>query len=74
MQGKVAISEDIALNDQEKLLPLKLKLTEILSEEEQEEYTPEVKEVLLRNFRQFEFIDLDFEATYRLELFTGKST
>lgn len=72
IQGGVEISGDIAQNEAEKLLPLRLKLTEVLSEKDREEYNPDVREVKLRNYKQYEFIDLDSE-TYKLELFTGNS-
>jgi hypothetical protein len=45
IKGKVEFGNNIYPNEIEVLLPLKIKLTEILSKQEGEKYEPEVKEV-----------------------------
>ena len=71
--GRVEFADDITEEEIEGLLPLKVKLTEELDKEEEEEFEVETNEVELRQFRTYEFVDLNAKSRYVLEVRTGNS-
>lgn len=71
--GRVTVDKTILKNEVELLLPIKVILTEIIPKTETRDYEPEVREMKLRDYKMFEFSDLEEDREYTLSVRVGSS-
>ena len=69
----MVIEDTIQESEASQLTPLRVKLTEIIPKDEENDYEPEKRTFELRDYRNFEFIDLDEDREYTLTLTVGTS-